>query len=49
LSLPFEHEEPEKKPDLNAVHRDKEEKTYIKIAGLNGDFAIPTIDELGLK
>ena len=49
LSLSFEHEEPEKKPDFNATHREGDETTYTKIAGPKGDFAIPTTDELGLK
>lgn len=49
LTLSFEHEEPEKKPDYNAAHREGDGTTYTKISGPNGDFAIPTIEELGLK
>jgi cryptochrome len=49
LTLTFEHEEPEKNPDFNAAHRNGDETTYVKIAGPKGDFAVPTIEELGLK
>lgn len=49
LSLSFEHEEPQKLPDYNATHRDGDEKSYVKIAGPTGDFAVPTVEELGIK
>lgn len=49
LTLSFEHEEPEKLPDYNAAHRDGDERSYTKIAGPKGDFAVPTVEELGIK
>lgn len=49
LGLGFAHEEPEKLPDYNAGHRDGEEKSYTEIAGPNKDFAMPTLEELGIK
>lgn len=48
-SLEFEQEKPESKPDINAIQRDGDETSYMKLAGPNGDFAVPTMEELGLK
>ncbi|KIW01183.1 hypothetical protein, variant [Verruconis gallopava] len=49
LSLSFEHEKPSKPYDVNSIYRDRNELTYSSIAGPENDFAVPTIDELGLK
>ncbi|KAH8664996.1 FAD binding domain of DNA photolyase-domain-containing protein [Tricladium varicosporioides] len=46
-TLEFEHTEPEDKPDLNAKGRERIDRSYEKIAGPNGDFAVPTLQELG--
>lgn len=48
-NLGFEQEKPESRPDVNAIQRDGEEGSYGKLAGPNGDFAVPTMEELGLK
>lgn len=34
---------------MNAEHRSRSNQTYATIAGPNGDFAIPTLEELGLQ
>jgi deoxyribodipyrimidine photolyase len=49
LRLEFGQEKPVNKPDINAIQREGEEASYSKLAGPNGDFAIPTMEELGLK
>jgi cryptochrome len=48
-SLSFDQERPQNSPDINAPQRDGEEKSYHALAGPNGDFAVPTMEELGLK
>ena len=48
-SLDFEQEVPDSKPDINSIQRDGDEASYTKLAGPNGDFAVPTMEELGLK
>jgi cryptochrome len=48
-SLSFDQERPQNSPDINALQRDGEEKSYHALAGPNGDFAVPTMEELGLK
>ena len=48
-NIDFEQETPPPKPDINSGYRDAEEKSYDKLAGPNGDFAVPTMKELGLK
>lgn len=48
-SLDFEQEVPASKPDINSIQRDGDEASYTKLAGPNGDFAVPTMEELGLK
>lgn len=48
-SLDFEQQVPEKNPDINAKQRDGDEASYTKLAGPNGDFAVPAMEELGLK
>ncbi|KAI9838003.1 MAG: hypothetical protein M1819_006157 [Sarea resinae] len=45
----FKQERPSSSPDLNAIQRDGEEKSYLSISGPNNDFAIPTLSEIGLK
>lgn len=36
-------------PDINNIQRDDKETSYIHLAGPIGDFAVPTLSELGLK
>jgi len=45
----FDQERPESQPDVNAMHRDGDEASYNGLAGPNSDFAVPTMEELGLK
>ena len=45
----FEHDRPTPDPDINAVQRAGKDSSYAQLAGPNGDFAVPTISELGLK
>ncbi|CAG8956965.1 hypothetical protein HYFRA_00012016 [Hymenoscyphus fraxineus] len=45
--LDFEQEKPDQKPDLNSAPRKHNDKSYSKIAGPKGDFAVPTLEELG--
>jgi len=47
--LNFAQEKPASSPDINAIQRDAEEASYNALAGPNGDFAVPTLEELGLK
>ncbi|KAI4629507.1 uncharacterized protein J4E87_003771 [Alternaria ethzedia] len=47
--LKFDQEKPESAPDINAIQRDGDEASYSALAGPNGDFAVPTMEELGLK
>ncbi|KAF2729186.1 Cryptochrome/photolyase FAD-binding domain-containing protein [Polyplosphaeria fusca] len=47
--LDFEQEKPVADPDFNAKQREGKEGTYNKLSGPKGDFAVPTISELGLK
>lgn len=46
--LDFDHEQPVAEPDLNSVHREEKDKSYLKLAGPKGDFAPPTLEELGM-
>lgn len=48
-SLDFEHTPPSPKPDFNNIQRDDNETSYTHLAGAKGDFAVPTLSELGLK
>ncbi|KAG9201693.1 hypothetical protein G6514_005502 [Epicoccum nigrum] len=48
-ALEFEQQVPDSAPDVNAKQRDGEEGSYTKLAGPKGDFAVPTMEELGLK
>ena len=46
----IEQDKPKSKPDYNKHFREGEEISYSSgIAGPNGDFAVPTMEELGLK
>jgi cryptochrome len=48
-TLDFQQEQPDPKPDFNDTPRkdgDKD-KSYENISGPNGDFGVPTLDELG--
>ena len=46
----LQHERPGAEPDFNAVFRTTgEEKQYDSITGPNGDYAIPTLSELGIS
>lgn len=47
--LSFTQQRPASSPDINAIQRDAEEKSYTSLAGPNGDFAVPSMEELGLK
>lgn len=46
----FQREVPSRVPDFNEVHRglDGEEKHYESVAGPNGDFAVVTLEEMGI-
>ncbi|KAF2845894.1 hypothetical protein T440DRAFT_255997 [Plenodomus tracheiphilus IPT5] len=47
--LDFVHEKPVNNPDINTFQRDGNEESYSSLAGPKGDFAVPTMEELGLK
>ena len=47
--LDFDQEQPSSDPDVNYTQRNSEDKSYSKLAGPKGDFAVPTLEELGLK
>jgi cryptochrome len=44
------HQKPDPSPDLNSAHRNlsKEESQYASIMGPNKDFAVPTLEEMGI-
>jgi len=46
-SLDFEQETPNQQPDFNEGPRNHKDETYKKLAGPKGDFAVPTLEELG--
>ena len=48
-ALDFVQERPEAEPDWNAPQREREDASYTQLAGPNGDFAVPTLAELGIK
>ena len=48
-NLDFEQDQPPSEPDFNSTHRDSKDGSYAKLAGPEGDFAVPTMEELGLK
>ena len=47
--LDFEPEVPSAEPDWNDIQRNKPDESYLKLSGPEGDFAPPTMQELGLK
>ncbi|KAF1353805.1 FAD binding domain of DNA photolyase-domain-containing protein [Delphinella strobiligena] len=50
LTLDFEQEQPPQKPDFDDGFRAGEEKSYqVGLAGPDGDFSVPTMEELGLQ
>ncbi|KAH9873354.1 hypothetical protein J1614_005752 [Plenodomus biglobosus] len=49
VDLNFDQEKPASSPDINAIQRYGEESSYSSLAGPKGDFAVPTMEELGLK
>jgi cryptochrome len=46
-TLDFSQEQPQQTPDFNAQGRNSDEKSFEMLAGPNGDFAVPTLAELG--
>lgn len=49
IALDFEQEKPEQNPDFNNAPRKHNDKSYQKIAGPKGDFAVPSLEELGFS
>lgn len=47
-NLDFEQEQPPPKPDFQELFREKDDQTYSRLAGPNSDFAVPTLEELGI-
>ncbi len=47
VNLDFEQQQPEQTPDFNGESRSHSDKSYESIAGPNGNFAVPTMEELG--
>jgi cryptochrome len=45
--LDFDQQRPIQEPDLNSGWREGKDKSYEKISGPNGNFAVPTLEELG--
>ena len=47
----IDHQKPDPNPDLNSAHRnlDKKESQYVSIMGPNKDFAVPTLEEMGIQ
>jgi cryptochrome len=43
----FEQKQPPPKPDFNQESHNHDDQSYERLAGPNGDFAVPTIEELG--
>jgi cryptochrome len=46
-ALCFEQQQPQQTPDVNGTLRGQADRSYEKISGPNGDFAVPTVEELG--
>jgi len=46
-NLDFEQQLPEPTPDFNSGSINHGDKSFAKISGPNGDFAVPTMEELG--
>ncbi|KAI2626669.1 Cryptochrome/photolyase FAD-binding domain-containing protein [Hypoxylon sp. NC1633] len=47
MPVDFKQDKPESEPDLNSSYRGEADKSYTKIAGPKGDFAIATLEEFG--
>ncbi|KAF2091540.1 hypothetical protein K490DRAFT_70357 [Saccharata proteae CBS 121410] len=47
--LDFEHEQPSQEPDYNAIQRNTTDRSYSQLAGPDGTFSVPTLEELGIK
>lgn len=47
--LDFKQQQPESDPDFNSGSRSHDDQFYEKISGPSGDFAVPTMEELGLS
>ena len=47
--IDFDHEKPVQDLDINHHHRDSKEDSYSQLHGPQGDFTVPTMEELGLK
>jgi cryptochrome len=47
----IDHQKPDPSPDFNSAHRklDKKESQYKSIMGPNKDFAVPTLEEMGIE
>ena len=48
-NMDFAPTQPDPKPDFNDIQRNSADESYERLAGPNGDFAPPTMAELGLK
>ena len=48
-SIDFEHDMPSENPDLNHHQRESKNVSYSQLGGPHGNFAVPTMEELGLK
>lgn len=48
MELDSEQDQPLQEPDFNRASRKERDKSYERISGPNGDFAIPTMRELGI-
>lgn len=49
LNLDIEQKSPESQPDFNAKHREGADQSFASgLAGPSGDFAVPTLEELGM-
>ena len=46
-NLDFEQQQPDQTPDFNQGSRHSGDKSYERLAGPKGDFAVPTLEELG--
>jgi cryptochrome len=46
----IDHQKPDPNPDFNSAHRnlDEKESQYVSIIGPNGDFAVPSLEEMGI-
>lgn len=49
LTLKFGQDKPNSLPDFNAKWRSSNDKSFADIAGPNGDFSAPTLEELGFS